>query len=217
MTGERKAPQRQARGRRRIEEILEAADRVVARQASTAVSLQEVAQAAGLPVASVYHYFATPQALLIALAQRYLLALEELAARPLAHDALAEWADIARFHAGQSIAFYNAHPVAMRLLFGPESGGAIRAADQESALRVARIYCRKLVQHFAMEAGPALEEAFAIAVTVSDAIWSLSFARHGRIEPALAEEAMRARLAYLRLYVGAFVPKRDVPLEPGQG
>ena len=84
-------------------------------------------------------------------------------------------------------------------------------------MRVARIYCRKLVQHFAMEAGPALEEAFAIAVTVSDAIWSLSFARHGRIEPALAEEAMRARLAYLRLYVGAFVPKRDVPLEPGQG
>jgi AcrR family transcriptional regulator len=210
VAGERKAPQRQARGRVRIAAILDAADRVVARQASTAVSLQEVAQEAGLPVASVYHYFATPQALLIALAQRYLLALEELAAQPLAHEELTHWADIARFHARQSIAFYNAHPVAMRLLFGPESGGAIRAADQESTLRVGRIYCRKLAQHFAVEPGPALEEAFAIAVTLSDAVWALSFARHGCIEAGMAEEAMRARLAYLRLYVGEFVARRAV-------
>ncbi len=211
MAGERKVPQRQARGRRRIGEILDAADRVVARQASTAVSLPEVAHEAGLPVASVYHYFATPQALVIALAQRYLAALEVLAAQPLAHESLAEWGDIARFHARQSIAFYNAHPVAMRLLFGPESGGAIRAADQESALRVARIYCRKLAQHFMVEAGPALERAFAIAVTISDAVWALSFARHGRIEPEMAEEAMRARLAYLRLHVGELAEKRPVP------
>jgi AcrR family transcriptional regulator len=213
VAGERKVPQRQARGRVRIEVILEAADRVVARKASTAVSLQEVAQEAGLPVASVYHYFATPQALLIALAQRYLLALEELAAQKLVHEGLKHWADIARFHALQAIDFYNAHPVAMRLLFGPESGGAIRAADQESALRVGRIYCRKLAQHFAVEAGPALEQAFAIAVTISDAVWSLSFARHGCIEAGMAEEAMRARLAYLRLYVGELVAKRITPFE----
>ena len=211
MAGERKAPQRQARGRVRIEQILNAANQVVARQESTAVSLQEVAQEASLPVASVYHYFATPQALLIALAQRYLAALEALAAQPLAHDALAHWADISRFHASQAIAFYNAHPVAMRLLFGSESGGAIRAADQESTLRVARIYCRKLARHFAVEPGPALERAFAIAVTLTDAVWALSFARHGRIEPEMAEEAMRARLAYLRLYVGELAEKRPVP------
>jgi AcrR family transcriptional regulator len=212
VSAERKEPQRQARGRQRIGLILEAADRVVARQESTTLSLQDVAQAAGLPVASVYHYFATPQALLIALARRYLLALEQLAEQPLAHGDLAHWADIARFHARQAIAFYNAHPVAMRLLFGPESGGAIRAADQESAIRVARIYCRKLAQHFVVEATPTLEQAFAIAVTLSDAIWSLSFARHGRIDAALAEEAMRARLAYLRLYVGEYAERRPAPL-----
>jgi len=210
---QQKEPQRQARGRRRIGEILDAADRVIARQQSTAVSLQDVAGEAGLPVASLYHYFPTPAALLTALAQRYLSALEALAAQPLVHAELTQWADIVRFHARQAIAFYNAHPVAMRLLFGPESFWQIRAADLESGNRVGTIYCRKLVQHFAVAPSPSLQQAFGVAVVISDAIWSLSFARLGRIAPAMAEEAMRARLAYLRLHVGEFAEKRERPLE----
>jgi len=209
----RPEPHRQARGRRRIEAILDAADRVILRQQSTALSLPDVAGEAGLPVASLYHYFPTPAAVQVALARRYLLALEALAAQPLAHGELTQWADISRHHARQAIGFYNAHPVAMRLLFGPESGWQIRGADLESGARVGRIYCRKLVQHFVVAQSPALEQAFAVGVVISDSIWSLSFARHGRIEPGMAEEAMRARLAYLQLYVGPFAERRVAPLE----
>ena len=206
-------PQRQARGRLRIGEILDAVDLVLQRQAGMDVSLQEVAKAATLPPASLYHYFPTSQALLMALAHRYHTAFEVLAMRRIDHDRLTQWGDICAFHADLAQHFYHEHPVAMRLFLGPQGGWEMRAADLATNQRLGSIYCRKLIQHFVVAESQALEEAFAISVTISDAIWAMSFARSGAIEPGMAAEALRARLAYLRLYVGEFAPKRPRPIE----
>lgn len=206
-------PQRQARGRLRIGEILDAADLVLQRQAGMDVSLQEVAKAAKLPPASLYHYFPTSQSLLMALAHRYHAAFEVLAMRRIDHDRLAQWADICAFHADLAQRFYHEHPVAMRLFLGPQGGWEMRAADLATNRRLGGVYYRKLIQHFVVAESPALEEAFAVSVTISDAIWAMSFARSGAIEPGMAAEALRARLAYLRLYVGEFAPKRPRPIE----
>lgn len=206
-------PQRQARGRLRIEKILDAADQVIQRQDGADLSLQDVAQAADLPPASLYHYFSTSQALLVELARRYHAAFEVMAARRIDHDRLTHWSDLCAYHADLSLRFYNEHPVAMRLFLGPESGWEIRAADLATNRRIGSIYYRKLIQHFVVAESPVLEDAFAVSVTIADAIWALSFARSGSVEPDMATEAMRARLAYLRLYVGEFVEKRATPLE----
>ncbi|WP_338147682.1 TetR/AcrR family transcriptional regulator [Neoroseomonas terrae] len=204
--------QRQARGRLRMEQILDAADAVTRRRGVAGASLQDVAQEAGLPPASLYHYFPTSQALLLQLAQRYLAAFETLAARPLDHDGITAWSDLCAFHADLALRFYGEHPVAMRLLLGPECGWEIRAADHAANRRIGGIYYRKLIQHFIVAESTVLEEAFAVSVTISDAVWALSFARSGAIEPAMAREALRARLAYLGLYVGIHVEKRSAPL-----
>lgn len=206
-------PQRQARGRLRIEKILDAADQVIARQDAIDLSLQEVAQQAQLPPASLYHYFSTSQSLLMELAGRYHAAFEALALHHIDHDQLNHWADLCRFHADLSLRFYHEHPVAMRLFLGPQGGWEIRAADLATNRRIGGIFYRKLIQHFMVAESPVLEEAFAISITISDAIWALSFARSGAVEPDMAAEAMRARLAYLRLYVGEFVEKRATPHE----
>jgi AcrR family transcriptional regulator len=199
--------QRQARGRQRIEKILDAADQVIRRQSAIDVSLQDVAKAADLPPASLYHYFSTSQSLLMELARRYHAAFEVLAARRIDHDALTCWGDLCAFHAELSLRFYHEHPVAMRLFLGPQSGWEMRAADLGS------IYYRKLIQHFVVAESQVLDDAFDVSVTISDAIWALSFARSGEVEPAMAAEALRARLAYLRLYVGEHAEKRAAPLE----
>jgi AcrR family transcriptional regulator len=206
-------PQRQARGRLRIEAILDAADRTITRQDTLDLSLQAVAEEAGVPAASLYHYFPTSQALLVALARRYMTAFEALAARRIDHDRLTQWADLCAFHADLALRFYHEHPVAMRLLLGPECGWEIRSADHATNQRIGGIYYRKLIQHFAVAESRMLEEAFAVSVTIGDAVWALSFARDGVVGPAMAEEALRARLAYLRLYLGRYVEKRAAPLE----
>ncbi|WP_424814426.1 TetR/AcrR family transcriptional regulator [Roseococcus sp. YIM B11640] len=206
-------PQRQARGRQRMEQILDAADLVIQRQ-GTAFSLQQVAEAAKLPPASLYHYFPTNPSLLMELAKRYLTGFEALARSPIRHNRLTQWSDLCAIHAEMSLRFYHQHPVAMRLFLGPESGWEIRAADLATNERIGHIFYRKLIQHFVIAESEALERALAISVTIGDSIWALSFARHGQIEPEMAQEALRAKLAYLRLYIGEYAEKRAKPL-PG--
>ncbi len=213
MEKEPAAPHRQARGRQRIEQILDAADLVIRRQSAADVSLQDVAREANLPPASLYHYFSTSHALLMELARRYHAAFEVLASRRLDHESLSQWSDLCAFHADLSLRFYHEHPVAMRLFLGPQNGWELRAADLATNRRIGSIYYRKLIQHFVVAESRLLEDAFDISVTISDAIWALSFARSGAIESEMAKEALRARLAYLRLYVGEHVEKRATPLD----
>lgn len=208
-------PQRQARGRQRAGRILDAADGLIRRDGHIGLSLQQVAEAAGIPPASLYHYFPTSQALLIGLAQRYIAAFEMLASQELDHARLTSWGDLCAQHAETALRFYHEHPVAMRLFLGPESGWEIRNADLAANRRIGGLYYRKLIRHFVVAESATLEEAMAIAVTISDSVWAMSFARSGEVEPAMAREALRARLAYLRLYVGEHVEKRSRPLDGG--
>ena len=71
-TGDR-APRRvpkQERSRDRVQRILEATSRLVVAQGVDAVTTRSVAAAAGLPVASLYQYFADKESLLLALVER---------------------------------------------------------------------------------------------------------------------------------------------------
>src|SRR6478735_5747847 len=68
-TPKRRVPT-QERSRRRVEEILDAAARLVVERGVEALSTRDIAQAAGVPVASLYQYFADKEDVLLALAQR---------------------------------------------------------------------------------------------------------------------------------------------------
>src|SRR5687768_3941077 len=48
---------RQERGRRRVDEILDAAEALIAEVGPAAVSIQELARRAGASVGSIYHFF----------------------------------------------------------------------------------------------------------------------------------------------------------------
>ena len=60
----------QERSRRRVAGILDAAATLVVRDGVDAVTTQEIARAAGVPVASIYQYFADKEDVLLALAGR---------------------------------------------------------------------------------------------------------------------------------------------------
>lgn len=203
---------RRARGRARFANLLDAVDEVLRGRNDTEVSLQEVAAQAGVPLASIYHYFPSNRALLLELANRYMGSFLDLAAQPMNHSALQNWTDICRFHADRSLKFYRDHPVAMRLLLGPESSWPIRRADLAVNSRLGEIHNKTHARHFLIPENSRLSEAFCNAIAISDAIWAVSYARHGQITQELAEEAMRARLAYLRLYIAELTEKRAEPL-----
>ena len=65
----RRVPQ-QVRSRGRVERILEVAGEIVVGPGVEAVTTRAVAAGAGLPVASLYQYFADKEAVLLALVER---------------------------------------------------------------------------------------------------------------------------------------------------
>lgn len=62
---------RQARGRERVEVILDAAEALFAEVGYEAASTNAIAARAGVPIGSIYQFFANKQALLNAVAERY--------------------------------------------------------------------------------------------------------------------------------------------------
>lgn len=80
----RRAPQ-QERGERRVEELLDAAERVIAEVGVEAATTNAIAAAAGAGMGSLYHFFPNKEAIVVALADRYHRAmrpLTEYAGRP---------------------------------------------------------------------------------------------------------------------------------------
>lgn len=62
----------QARSRERIEQLLTAAQDLISTEGFDGLKMRELARAAGLPIASVYHYFPSNAAVVRALAERHL-------------------------------------------------------------------------------------------------------------------------------------------------
>ena len=111
------------------------------------------------------------------------------------------WPALCRILWSRARQFYEENPAAMRLFLGPDVGLKIREADLESNNRLGRRQHDLVQRHFHIPDDPELLRRFALSITISDSIWSLSYIRHGGITDAMAREAADAREAYLALYI----------------
>ncbi|MBS0561321.1 MAG: TetR/AcrR family transcriptional regulator [Proteobacteria bacterium] len=203
---------RRVRGMERYTQLLDAADALLRDREPGELVIQDVATHAGVPLASVYHYFPSNVAVIAGVAQRYIERFEEVLTQPMDHAALNHWTDIVREHARRSTRFFNENPIATKLILGGDGISQLRSLDKESNERLARRYVTTYRRHFVLPDDPILVDRCAIAITIMDAVTSLSYSRHGRITPEMAEEAVQARLAYLTLYIPQRAPKRPKPL-----
>src|SRR3954453_13108318 len=72
---------RQARSRARLQRMLDAADQLLAREGAEALTTTRVAEAAGVSVGSLYQYLPDKEAIVEALAGRYLTEFDGLMGR----------------------------------------------------------------------------------------------------------------------------------------
>lgn len=75
---ERRATPRQARARERVEAILTAARLIIEKDGVEPLSTQRIAQVAGIPVGSVYQFFPNKHSIVLELAKRSLVPMNEL-------------------------------------------------------------------------------------------------------------------------------------------
>ena len=76
----RRSRGQQARSRERVDQLLDAAEALVTAHGFDGLKMRELARSAGLPIASIYHYFPSNVAVLRALAEKHLAELQTLIA-----------------------------------------------------------------------------------------------------------------------------------------
>jgi AcrR family transcriptional regulator len=183
--------------------LLDAAERLVGREGPAGLSIRNLASEAGVPMASVYHFFPRPAAISVALAELYLEGLAAAVERPMpGHEAMG-WETIVRVLVDRGVEYYREHPYAQALLLGSAHSWHIRQADVANNRRFANSITQLLAGHFAHVELGELHEAVIVGVTLCDAVLALGIVENGAIAPPHAREAHAAICGYLTRKFGA--------------
>jgi AcrR family transcriptional regulator len=180
----RRTPQ-QARSRARLARVLEAAERILVEEGVESLTTTRIASEARVSVGSLYQYLPDKEAIVEALAGRYLAEFEALM------DELAERAPFEDPVGTLVDAFaqrYRERPGYRALWFGREMTPALRTADLENKAALAEGLMR------AVGLGEELRTQARAGVLIADALLQEAFRTRS---PELIDEAKRV----LRLYL----------------
>ncbi|MGB0920087.1 MAG: TetR/AcrR family transcriptional regulator [Alphaproteobacteria bacterium] len=192
---------KQARGRAKVERILDAATQLVKKHGADALSSPAVAELAGIPVASVYQFFPTRYAILNELSRRHMAALEERITKVVA-DGVDHWMD--GFDASIDVvaAYLNKEPVARELFLRGPIIPEVLNVSLESDDRIADFVMAVLPENDqkrieAMK--PGLSPA-RVAINLVIATFATGMRMEGSVTENARAEARRVVRAYLSSY-----------------
>jgi AcrR family transcriptional regulator len=184
-------------GKRRYAILLAASEKLLERDGLAALTIQNIAREAGVPMASVYHFFPSPVAACIAVAEAYLEGFAVSVRREIAGIEALNWREILAILKQRAVDYYRAHPYAQRLLLGSEVSWHVRQADLANNRMLAKLVYDRVADQFPGVEEQALLNALAVAISIGDAIWSLSISEHDVITKQYAEDTIIAECAYL--------------------
>lgn len=199
------APRMRAPGRARHAALLAAARALLGERPIEAITLPAVAERAGIPTSSAYHFFKDISALLVELARTLAKQLAELDSPA---GEYAQWTDLVRDTITAQAQFFNAEPAARALMLGPATTSAIKQAACYEDDRFGDALKTAVARQFVLpDTYP--DQMFSKAIQISDIFFSLSAATHDAVTEGAQEEAADAVLAYLRLHLPARLPPVD--------
>ena len=198
----------QQRSRLRFEMLLDAADALLSDRETTEVGLYDIAGAAKVPPASVYHLFPTKEAAFAALAERYLVGLSKHIMKPVHRGELRRWQDFVALEIHRAIEYYNDNRVMSKLFFGANVIPDVRILDVKNVAAASASTYGRINRLFEMPYLYDADTKFAALIGIYDGIWMTSYSRHGRITPDFARETELAGIAYCATFLPAVIPLR---------
>jgi AcrR family transcriptional regulator len=195
----------QARSRRRLAAVLDAAEAVLADEGVSAFTTNRVAARAGIPVGSVYRYFEDKEGIVEALAVRFWSEFAELVARVADADARDPLADPGAAVLETLAAGFRARPAFLALWYGGLRSARVRDATRPTRTAIGGSVQRILVTHWPA-ADPAAREAVArMLVIAGDGLLREAFRASADGDPEVLDESK----AMLGAYIAARLhPKR---------
>lgn len=199
-------PQR-ARGRKRVDALLDATESILVAYPQVDVSLAMIAETAGVPLPSVYHFFPNKGGVLVALAERYHMELSKLSALPLDPPPMC-WQEIVSRRQQIGVGFLNEHPAALRLFLGAGVSAEIRNLDLAGNESLAVRRAEEFQYWFECCHVPDLQKYIALSIGLTDGIWAVSWTQTGSISKEFLVESQLAAIAYLRCYLPEKLSRR---------
>lgn len=189
----------QARSRRRLAQVLDAADMVLAGEGAAAFTTNRVASAAGVPVGSVYHYFQDKQALVEALALRYWGELQDLVAGVAETDERDPFPDPAGATLDALTAGIRARPGFLALWFGGLRTERVRDVTRPTRVAIAASVARIFAVHWPGAPAADRDAAARMVVVAGDGLLREAF----RTAPDGDAWVLAESRAMLNAYVAA--------------
>jgi AcrR family transcriptional regulator len=157
---------RQERSRARLRSVLDAGEVLLGREGASAFTAARIAREAGIPVGSVYHYFADKEAIAEALALRYWSDFADLVAGVAETDEREPLADPAGAVLETLAGGFRARPGFMALWFGGLRSERLREVTRPTRTAIAGSIARILAVHWP-SADPATRASAARMVVIA--------------------------------------------------
>lgn len=190
----------QARSRKRLRAILDAADELLAREGAASFTTNRIAAEAGIPVGSVYRYFADKESIVEALAVRYWSDFDDLVAAAAELDEQSPLPDPGNVVLDALAAGFRARPGFLALWYGGLRTEHVRDATRPTRGAIARSIERILHIHWPQSSLEDRITTSRMVVVAGDGLLREAF----RVEPHGDAEV----LAESKLMLGAYIRER---------
>ncbi|WP_406864355.1 TetR/AcrR family transcriptional regulator [Streptomyces sp. HUAS MG47] len=187
------------RGVARVQALLDAAEQILGEEGYEAATLGAVAKRAGIPVASVYHYFADRHQVDAALMRRHAEAITVLVREAAADPELRTLRDVVDALIDPQLAYCREHPSAVELWHAPgRSPMLVELEEGWGQAQAEEFWYYLLDRELIVAETPLL--AVEVAYEAADRIFGVAFQGSPTGHEATIEEARRLMTAYLETY-----------------
>jgi AcrR family transcriptional regulator len=195
-------PPTQARSRRRLLRVLDAADAVLAGEGADAFTTTRIAETAEIPVGSVYRFFDDKESIVEALAVRYWRDFDDLVAGLAVADEREPLADPAGAVLEALAAGFRARPGFLALWYGGLRTERVRDVTRHARIAIAASIERILAVHWPTAQEQARAAAATMVVLAGDGLLREAFRRDGDGDSRLLWEGRLMLEAYLAARLG---------------
>ncbi|MCX8559413.1 TetR/AcrR family transcriptional regulator [Mycolicibacterium mucogenicum] len=198
----------QRRGIERVQAILDAAEALLTEQGYEAATLKAIGERAGIPTASLYHYFPDRHQVDAALAQRHLRELDAQISASVSDSKLRTLSDAIDAIVDPYLIYFRAHPDFVQLWFASRTPGLNELALEFDEFQ-ARRFWQLLVDKKLVRADTP-ELVVQLAFEAGNRLFDVAFRRSPGGDDVAIDEARSMLTAYL----GTYAPKATKPRRP---
>ncbi|MDH4048555.1 MAG: TetR/AcrR family transcriptional regulator [Gammaproteobacteria bacterium] len=190
------------RGDERREQLLQASYDLLCERPVEDISFRDIAEKAGIPEGSAYHFFANRFDIFSALAKKLSDLFIDAHRRPVPVARRRDWKALAEYLVDVGVRVYRENPPARQLLIGGKTPPEVKQSDRLNDRSVGIVMYEVFSRHFELPDTAEMRDAFYYFIEITDLVLTLSMIEHGSITAPMIREAKRAGTGYLSHYLG---------------